>query len=256
MNILEAIVFGVVQGVTEFLPVSSSGHQVLLEHLLGVATPSLELGILLHVATACSLIAQFYHKILAIRLQTLMKIVVSSIPVVIVGLFLYDTVAYLFQSVRVAAAALLITGFFNLRIYHLLKHRGVAQKPKATDPSWMQSVHIGLQQVLAVIPGISRSATTLRAALGAGMSREPALEYIFLLFFPLVFGATALQVRDISDFMVTPQMMLSACVAFVVGYVSIGYLKNGMHKPKVFMYFAIYCFCVGALALAARLLLA
>ncbi len=255
MGLLESIILGFVQGLTEFLPVSSSGHLVIFQELLGMNEPGVTLEVMLHFGTLLSVFWVFgrdfidllrFPKDLAQR-QFLLLLVVGVIPTAIIGIFLGKYMEIIFGSTLVVGAMLLVTGGL-LKLLTILpvgfKDTG---KMKFKDALW-----IGLLQGFAVIPGISRSGATITAAIWRGLDREVAVRYSFMLAAPVIFGATLLEVREMITVGIERAMLinyvLGGLVAFLAGVVAIKtFIK--LLKQQKFHYFAYYCWAAGTLVL-------
>jgi len=189
-----SLALGFLQGITEFLPVSSSGHLFLLEHLLSKNTPSLSLVLLLHLATFCSICFVFAKDIKKLSLDFLKKdrkffykFCISLLPCLAVGLFLKEEVQQSFEKQWVAlgffVSGVLLASLFFIR-----------QKEKTLDQlSFLSAFFIGSMQALAVFPGFSRSALTISTALYCGLSARSAVLYSFLISLPVIFGSTGIE---------------------------------------------------------------
>jgi undecaprenyl-diphosphatase len=185
MSLLDAIILGVVQGLTEFFPVSSSGHLVLAEALLGVNPPGVSFEVLVHLATAVSVLLLYSRRLMALlagavrrereALGYLGMLIVGSIPAGIVGLTLSDAVAVAFDSPLLVAVMLLITGAV------VFATRWLVERGQRESPGWGGAIIVGIAQAFALLPGISRSGFTVAAALGWRVRRERAAEFSFLL---------------------------------------------------------------------------
>ena len=203
MNYIDAIILGIIQGLTEFLPVSSSGHLELAKAILGdqkVPQESLTFTVVLHFATALSTMVIFWREILQIfrglfqfkkneEFEFSMKIIISMIPAVLVGLLFEEQLEEFFTgNVLLVGFMLLITGLLLL----------LADKAKNTDKpvSYLNALIIGLSQAIAMLPGISRSGATISTSVLLGVDRTKAARFSFLMVVPLIFGKVA---KDFSD---------------------------------------------------------
>jgi undecaprenyl-diphosphatase len=269
-EIIQAIVLGIVQGLTEFVPVSSSGHLVIVPWILGWGRQSLLFDTVLHWGTLLSILAVFWRDLWAIFVATLSSIVrrsladanarlgwfivVGSIPAAVAGLIFKDFFESLFASPIIVGFFLLFTAAI-LAGSELLTRRGTGQDAGSTGDgltsmSWRQAIAIGLAQAVALAPGISRSGSTMAAGLASGLRRAEAARYSFLLGSPVFFGAALLQLLDTLEAdpgEVTseiPVLVIGAVVSAVVGYLAIrgllAYLRHRSLYP-----FAIYCLVVG-----------
>ncbi|MBH90916.1 MAG: undecaprenyl-diphosphatase, partial [Candidatus Marinimicrobia bacterium] len=199
MQIFDVIILGILQGLTEFLPVSSSGHLVLGKYLLNVKSPGNTLEILFHLGTLGSVIFVFYSDIINI-LMTIKKkstqklltyIFIATIPATIVGFTLRNRIEILYESVSGVGFALLFTGLV-LILSSVFKNEN-------SEHSLLSSVVIGFGQALAIIPGISRSGMTIALSLFFGFSPKESAKFSFLLSIPIIAGAGMLGIQDIQS---------------------------------------------------------
>jgi len=267
---VEAIILGVVQGLTEFLPVSSSGHLVLAKHLMGVTSPAAETGVLwevvLHVGTLLAVIVVlrrevwlvltgFFRGLVACRtgfLQAARKergfalalvILLGSIPAGIVGVGFEDFIERLFASPYVSAGALLVTGTF------LFATRYARRTRTNGHVGWLDALLIGLAQATAICPGISRSGATISAGLFRGVDRAEAARFSFLLFIPAIAGAAVLELRKVGRLpagTIAP-LLLGGAVSAIVGLLALVALIRVVKAGKLH-YFSYYCWAVGLVA--------
>jgi undecaprenyl-diphosphatase len=257
IEIIKAIIVGIVQGLTEFLPVSSSGHIVIAQEILGLhyeEDQNLLFAIILHFATALSTIVVFRKDILDIikgllqfkwndEFKFAVKIVLSMIPAVIVGLFLKDTLEELFSNLRLVGFMLLVTATL---LY-------IADKAKNTgkDISYKDAGIIGLAQaVAALLPGISRSGSTISTSIILGDDKAKAARFSFLMVLPLIIGAAAKEYLDATKtgasdvtFDVLP-LLFGFLAAFISGLFACKWMIEFVKKAKL-KYFSIYCCIVG-----------
>ena len=261
MNALEALILGIIQGLTEFLPVSSSGHIELGKVILGVEPKDpLLFSIVVHAATALSTIIIFWKTIWEIlrdllkfewndATQYAVKIIVSMIPVGIVGVMFEEKIESLFNGqILLVGIMLIITGL-------LLFFSGKAQE-KGSKVSFVQAIIIGLSQAIAILPGISRSGATISTSLLLGVSREEAARFSFLMVLPPILGATLLKVKDYLELsgqagveqMATTSLLIGFVAAFFTGLLACTWMIKLVKKGRL-IYFAIYCWVVGAIAI-------
>lgn len=239
MNPITASLLGLVQGLTEFLPVSSSGHLVLGQYLLtDYQEPGVAFEAFLHAGTLLAILYYFRKDIFKLSRQYLLYIVLGSIPAAIFGYLFSPFFEGLFESPRLVGFALLATGFLNL-----MTDIKVDKKRKLNSSN---SIMIGFFQALAIIPGISRSGSTIFAGTRVGIKREEAARFSFLLSVPAVAGANLLQFAkygaNFSGNVIN--YLLGFVFAFVAGYFAINIVLESL-KQKKFRYFAYYCFLVG-----------
>ena len=246
MQIIDVIVLGILQGLTEFLPVSSSGHLVLGQYLLNVKSPGNTLEILFHLGTLGSVVFVFSPDILNIIItikkkstQKLLKyIIVATIPAVIVGITLRNKIEILFESVSSVGFALLFTG--------LVLILSSVFKNKNSEHSLFTSVVIGFGQALAIIPGISRSGMTITLSLFFGFSAKESARFSFLLSIPVIAGAGILGIQDIqTNETFSADIIIAALFSsFFVGIISLRILIKLLELGKFYI-FGIYCICLG-----------
>jgi undecaprenyl-diphosphatase len=247
MTILEAILLGIVQGVTEFLPVSSSGHLVLVQGLLGWQEPNLVFDVWLHFSTLLAVIIFFWKDFWQLKKQDFLVLLVGSIPAAVVGLFFKDTIEAWFGLAQVVAIALIFTGLLNLITDRIIKK----QKPTETNQevSLKQGLIVGLFQALAIIPGISRSGSTVFAGTMQGLDRLKAFRFSFLLSLPAVLGASLLQLIKVINqdaiSNISPVFLWASLSAFVAGLISLYVFEYVIKKAKL-NWFGWYCLLLGA----------
>lgn len=259
MSVIEAIILGIIQGLTEFLPVSSSGHIELGKYFLGVeTTDNLLFSIIVHGATALSTIIVFRKDIFIIikdlfafkwneSTQFSTKILLSMIPVGVVGILFEDKIETLFGGqITLVASMLLFTGV-------LLSFTYFAKNPTG-NVSFGKAIIVGLAQAVAILPGISRSGSTIATGLLLGIDKEKITRFSFLMVLPPIIGATLLKVKD---FMETPEiasdisttaLLLGFLSAFIAGIFACTWMINIVKRGKL-IYFAIYCLVLGTAVL-------
>ena len=195
MTVLQGIFLGIVQGLTEFLPISSSGHLVLLQHYFQVQESGLLFEVLVHFGTLAAVVIAFWDDVWSLLCRPFQKLtlllLVGTIPAAVVGLTFRSFFEQLFNSVMAVAVALLITGV----ILWLVETFTESNKSLASMGSG-SALLIGLAQALAIAPGISRSGATIAAALFTGLDKRSAARYSFLLSIPIL-GATVLELRSL-----------------------------------------------------------
>lgn len=255
-EVIKAFIVGIVQGLTEFLPVSSSGHIVIAQEILGLQhseEENLLFAIVLHFATALSTIVVFRKDIYQIfkglfqfkwneEFQFSLKIVLSMIPAAIVGVFLKDTLEVLFSNLRLVGFMLLITATLLF----------IADKAKNTGKgiNYKDAFIIGLAQaVAALLPGISRSGSTISTSILLGNDKSKAARFSFLMVLPLILGATAKMYLDADgstngfEFEFLP-LLVGFLAAFLSGLFACKWMIDFVRKAKL-KYFSAYCSLVG-----------
>lgn len=264
MGILEALILGIIQGLTEFLPVSSSGHLEIVKALFGddsLPQESLTFTVVLHFATALSTIVIFRKEIFEIikglfqftwneEMQFSAKIIVSMIPAVIIGL------AFEKQLESFFGGNIMFVGFMLLITAGLLF---LADRAKKTDKnvSFSNAIIIGVSQAIAMLPGISRSGATISTSVLLGVDRERAARFSFLMVVPLIFGKVAKDLLggDIhfQNNQIAP-LSIGFIAAFIAGLLACTWMIALVKKSKL-TYFAIYCLVVGLAVIAYKLLM-
>jgi undecaprenyl-diphosphatase len=271
-EIVQAIVLGIVQGATEFIPVSSSGHLVIVPWLLGWEHPSLLFDTILHWGTLVSIALVFWRQLWDIAVATLLSlarrsladpmarlgwhIVVGSIPAVFTGFFLKDPLEAMYSDALAAGWSLLVTAALLAGSEALARRRG----PTATLTTmrWGQAIGIGVAQAIALVPGISRSGSTMAVGLGSGLRREDAARFSFLLGTPAFLGAGLLQLGDAlatDPAEVATQATVLAVgflVSVLVGYVAIRGLLAYLRRHTLYP-FAVYCLLMGLVVIVLHL---
>jgi len=260
MSILEVLVLGLIQGLTEFLPVSSSGHLVLGSSLLGISENSLTFDIALHLGSLVAVFivyrslllkllrAAFRGRIKLVRGQVrysgaqtrlLYLLILATIPAAAVGFFLREPIEAAFDSPVLAAAMLLVTGTV------LFISRWA--RPRGRDLNWKRTGLIGCAQALAVIPGLSRSGLTISTGLLAGLKRREAADFSFLLSVPVILGAGAAKLFQ-GDFGAggepTSLLLIGAAAAALSGYVAVRILLRVVTGGELHR-FCWYCWGLG-----------
>jgi undecaprenyl-diphosphatase len=253
MTVLEALFLGILQGVTEFLPVSSSGHLILGEEVLGLEVQSLKsFDVVVHLGSLLAIFFYFRKDILGLikgffRLITgntkdeysrlVMFIIVGTIPAVIVGFTMEDYIDQYFRNSLAVAICMVIVGLVFLLGEKMAKQRN--------EISWKSSIIIGLVQSLALIPGVSRSGSTIVAGLFVGINREKAARFSFLLGIPAIAGAgalTAIKEFESGGFVLDFwPVMLAFWASFLSGLISVAFLMKFLKKNSmnIFAYYLI-----------------
>ena len=248
MDLLDALILGILQGLTEFLPVSSSGHLVLGQKLLGINVPGNAFEVILHIGTLMSILVVFWpdiHRLLNeikdAHVKTyIFTLVLGTTPAIIVGLSLKGQFALMFDNAHSVALALIVTGIILIFSKWFLN--------KKSDLTLVKGFCIGLAQALAIIPGISRSGATICAGLMMGLSSEEAARFSFLLAIPAIAGAGLLTAIDIDKISIGMDVMAVGLLSsFLVGLVALKWLLNLLKTGK-FYWFGVYCLLLGIIA--------
>ncbi len=272
MAIYQAVVLGILQGLTEFLPVSSSGHLVLCQNFFGITDPALSFDISLHMGTLAAVAVIFFSdiKAMVISMVNMVKcigtkkdlkimleqdkdlmlaamIIAGSVPTALIGLIIQKYSKVFFSSVPLVGFMLIVTGSFLYLTKRFKDNDTGTKKIKCK-----QALFIGLCQGIAVIPGISRSGSTITAGLFAGVDREMAAKFSFLLSIPAILGAELLSLKDCigTGFSLDKATFYGTLAAFIVGLAALKILLRIVKTGKLY-YFAPYCFVLGIIAIAA-----
>ncbi|MEX0968269.1 MAG: undecaprenyl-diphosphate phosphatase [Bacteroidia bacterium] len=264
MSVIQALILGIIQGLTEFLPVSSSGHIEIGKVLLGVqTTDNLAFSVLVHFATVLSTIVVFRKDLWGLikgffefkwneETQFIAKIVVSMIPVGIVGLLFKDELETLFEGKIIFVGAMLLFTAAILFLSSLVKvHDKKVNFPRA--------LIIGLAQTIAILPGISRSGSTIGVALLLGVDKQRATRFSFLMVLLPILGATALEAKDLFDApdpgsIGAAPLVAGFLAAFVAGMVACTWMITIVRRGKI-SWFGYYCAFVGIIAILGGLFL-
>ncbi len=262
MTILQATILGLIQGVTEFFPVSSSGHLAIAQHFLpGFNQPGLLFDVLLHAGTMAAVLLFFREDLIRLlrscfpggdpgERRVLLLLILASVPTAIIGLAAKDIVAELFEVMPLVGGMLLVTGL-------LLFYAGRAKAGgrSLTQMNKVDALLVGIAQGLAVMPGISRSGSTIGCLLLRGVDATAAARFSFLLALPAVGGATLLQLKDLGQVASSeiPAYLVGTLVAFVSGLLAIRLLLVVLQRRRLGG-FALYCLLLGSVILATSLL--
>lgn len=274
MDIFQAIIIGLVQGLTEFLPVSSSAHLIFAQQALGVADVGLAFDVLLHVGTLVAVVVYFFNDIVNMIKGFLLSLVdlkegnfigeikkdpykklawltiLATIPVGVVGVLFNDAIEEMFTGLTIPAFLLLITGCL---LY--ASQRMNSGRIDVRNLTIKEALFMGCGQALAILPGLSRSGTTIAAGLFAGLDKEFAAKFSFILSIPAILGAAVFQLKDLSG----GSVEIGACIAgFIVavisGYLAISVLLKVVREKSLDI-FAYYCWIVGIIVLVGSLIL-
>jgi undecaprenyl-diphosphatase len=249
--VFEAIVWGVVQGITEFLPISSDGHLVLVPAFLGIDGPDLTVSAVLHLGTLLAVILYFRRELWSLtRVRTdpdarrlLILLAVGTLPAFL-ALLVRNQVEELQTSVTATAWFLILTGVV-LAVADRIKPGG----RRMVDAKVPDAALVGLAQVTAILPGLSRSGVTIASAIARGFDRVEAARFSFLLGVPAVTGAGLLELRNLAGSTgVEAATWVGVAVAAITGYAAIAFLLKMLSRSGLWVY-ALYCLGAGVLAL-------
>ncbi|MCX7821829.1 MAG: undecaprenyl-diphosphate phosphatase [Syntrophobacterales bacterium] len=273
MDIFSAFILGILQGVTEFLPISSSGHLVVAQWLLGFKEPEVFFDVVLHMGTFLAVIIVFRRDLSTLFFEALEilrilikksyttkgytlfrfiaetmigKVIVGTIPAVVVGFFFKDQIETLFASPFIVGINFFITGALLI----LTRWAPIYPKGYFNEPTYLHALIIGIAQAIAIAPGISRSGSTISTALITGCSQRASGTFSFLLFVPAVLGAITLEIPNIGSSNNIPPtaLIVGFLTSFIVGYTSLKLLLRTVLKGS-FYRFGFYCFVVGIVTL-------
>jgi undecaprenyl-diphosphatase len=263
MRLFQALILGIVQGATEFLPISSSGHLVLVPAVFGWDSPSLVFDATVHLATLVAVVAVFWRDVLGMiiawfqgirRCRPLQSVesrlawwvILGTIPGILAGLFLGDTFESFFDSPRAAGAFLLLTAVLLVLADILGRRRRDIYSIK-----WWDSLLIGIGQAAAISPGLSRSGTTISVGMFSGLTREAAARFSFILSIPIIAGAAVVQFAEMietgSFSAEAPSLAIGFIAAAISGYAAIRLFLAYLRKRPLYP-FSVYCVIVGGLA--------
>ncbi len=230
MTFIQSMFLGIIQAITEFLPISSSGHLNLTQYLFRL-TPSLTFDIFLNTATLLSVLF-FFQKKINYFIQNLKYIIVASIPAGLVGAFFKDQIETIFSNLNLLPYFFLVTSVlvFSTKFFSI----------KDKKLNYKKALIIGFFQSLAILPGVSRSGSTIFAGLLLGLSPISAFNFSFSLFIPASFGALILEIKDMSSSgILNIQNLLSFILTFIVGLITLKFLQKIIIENK-FWIFSIY----------------
>lgn len=275
MSVIKAIIMGLIQGLTEFLPISSSGHLAIFGNLLDLQTGGILFEVLLHVGTLVAVFIAFYQDIWELilagfsllaglgqailgkikwaevlnedRKYFVVYILLSMLPTAMIGILLKKTIEAAYTSTLFPGIGLLLTGLILL-----YSHRIKKGEKEVKDMTGLDSLFLGLAQGIATLPGISRSGLTIVAGRLRGLHPEWAVKFSFIMSIPAILGAALLEMKDGLGESLGGNMLgmylLGALVAALSGFACIKWLLKLIQKGKLY-YFAYYCFLMGGLAI-------
>jgi undecaprenyl-diphosphatase len=249
MDIIQAIILGFVQGITEWLPISSKSHLIIVQQLFGLVQPAI-FDLLLHIGSLLVVLFVFWKDIMALirgvfkgdkqSIKYAAFIIIASIPAIIIGLVFK-------KEIELALSNPFILGFgFLFTALILLCSKFTSVKSKSLK-LWHALV-IGISQIAALFPGISRSGTTIGTGMIIGVKGDEAARFSFLMFIPLIIGATVLEFGNIGMITNVPAMIIGVIVTMITGYFALKLLMNIIEKNKIW-YFSIYCAVLGIIVL-------
>ena len=246
MDMLEIIILGIIQGITEFLPISSSGHLVIAQNILGIKSPGNTLEVLFHFGTLMSVVYVFFEDIKQIFLTMNEKnnqlfifyIIIATLPAIFAGLLLKDYFLKIFDNVHLVGFALCSTGIL------LILSKRFKNNQKAI--SFSSSILVGIAQAIAIIPGISRSGSTISMCMYLGIPPKEAARFSFLLSIPVILGASILGFLEIESNNTFNYLTLTVAIttSFVTGVLALKILLKILETGR-FYFFGFYCLIAG-----------
>ena len=278
MTFLEAILLGIIQGLTEFLPISSSGHLVLAQQFLGLKEPLVFFDVMLHVGTLAAVLvvyreaigklaigglstlgnSQFWREPRTIfntstELKFIWLILLGTIPTGVIAVLFKSELESFFHEVRLVSIMLILTGVI-LQLPRLRKQDADGSDDSTDKLQTWHAPLIGIAQGCAITPGISRSGTTISLALFLGIPAKTAAEYSFLLSIPAILGAVVLKIRDVGDTTIPLHIVgVGMLASFIVGYIALRFLLVVLNRGK-FSLFSYYCIALGLVSLLIALI--
>ncbi len=275
MTLAQAIILGIIQGIAEFLPISSSGHLVLLQHFFGIKEGNLFFTEMLHFGTLISIFIVYFNDIINIIVEFFkmigswiknkkitikngyqklaLLIIIGTIPTAIIGILFEDFFETLYSSSLLPIGiSFIITG-----ILLWIANKKPYENKNIKNMGFFDSIIIGIFQGIAIIPGISRSGTTIVAGLLRGLDRNLATEFSFLLALPAIFGAGLLGIVDVvktgSEMAFTTPLLIGVILSAVVGVFAIKFLISILKKDKLY-YFSYYLWFIGIITIISNFL--
>lgn len=266
MTLFRAVVLGIIQGATEFLPVSSSGHLVVIPALLGWATPTLSFTMGLHAGTLLSVIVYYIKDVIKLfkgifslfkRIRTpeekfylklAIYIIIAMIPGGIVGVLFSKKVELAFASPHTVSILFFVTAFILILASFNFTNNAVDLRRMSAK----NALIVGFMQIVSLLPGVSRSGSTIAGGIYSGMNKDDAARFSFLLSIPMIFGASLFEAKDMLNSSIAgvsrSELLIGMAVAFIVGILSIKLFFALIRKTKFYV-FAIYCIVLGVIGL-------
>jgi undecaprenyl-diphosphatase len=253
MNLFQTLVLAFVQGVTEFLPVSSSGHLVIFQKLFGLTEAPILFDVLLHVGTLISIVFYFRKSLFTLLkfekndIKLIALIILGTVPAVLVGFLAKDQIEAAFNSLKMTGISFLITAIF---LFSTKLINNVKAKKELSDLTWIDALVVGIFQAIAILPGVSRSGATITGSLWRGLSSNAAFVFSFYLAILAIFGAAVLKIKDVASY--SPNELIFGFIGLVVssfvGYFALKFLE-GILKSSKLWYFCFYCLGLGIILL-------
>lgn len=248
MSYVDAIILGIIQGITEFLPISSSGHLVLFEEWLGLNAEGLkDFDVVVHLGTLVAILGYFWKEVWNVRLWP--YLIIGTLPAAVVGILWEDQIDAMFRSVFAVSILMMIVGV----LFCLPERKSHSNKPL----TWWRALGIGLAQAIAILPGVSRSGSTIFSGVQLGLNREEAAKFSFLLGAIAIGGAgllTALDLRGGTGEALSTSLLLTGFFAALIsGLVAVYWLMRFLKKHSLRV-FGVYLLFLGGIALTLDIL--
>lgn len=242
MNFISAIILGIVQGVTEFLPISSSGHLVLVREYLNFEQPGVLFEVILHIGTTLAVVWYMRDKLLKLTLNEVKLMVVATIPAAVIGVLLREQLEALFSLVKLVGITFLVSAYMS---YKVDKFSG-----KKENIDLLDAFVIGVFQAIAIIPAISRSGATIYAGTKLNIDKKRAAEFSFLISIPAIIGANIVEfITHGGDGDFSPVLgLVGLTAAFISGLAAINFLLTMLTQNK-FKYFSYYLIIIGVITI-------
>ncbi len=266
MQLWQAILLGFIQGLTEFFPISSSGHLVLLQNWLQIHPPPFYFDVFIHLISLVAIVYYFRNKLWQIickpNYKILKPILIATLPILAAGLFMRQHISSIYSSTLIAGIGLLITAglnFFTAQRYQLQASKNNSGL-KSSNLTWLAALKIGFLQILAILPGISRSGSTLLGGSLVHLSKQEAFEFSFLLAIPTILAANIANtlLSNLSNPLITDNVNLSlfligGSVCLITSLLSLKLLHNFLKHQK-YQLFGWYCLILGIISVFISLL--
>ena len=253
MTAFQAVILGIIQAFTEFLPISSSGHLVLVQKFFLFQTPPIFFDILVHIGTLLAIIFYLRKELTDLVLNYKRKenqklialIILGTMPIILVGFLIRNRVETIFNSLTILGISFLLTAIILLSTHFIKKF-----EKNLTKINWKDSIFIGFSQALAILPGVSRSGATISAALWKNIDRKSSFRFSFFLAIPAILGALILQLFEIRDSVKIDIVngLIGLVVATIFGFLALKILEKVLIKGKLSL-FGCYCFLLGVIVL-------
>jgi len=244
MNLLNAIILGIVEGITEFLPVSSTAHLIISSKFLHIPQTDFQkfFEVFIQSGAICAIVILYFKYVLK-RKKTVKNIFFSFVPTALIGLVLYKIIKKIFfESYFLIIFSMIFFGIIFLIVEYLITTKRLVLKKKLEKTSWKEAVFIGINQAIAVVPGVSRSGIVMVTMMGLGYMREESAVYSFLLAVPTIFAASVLDVYKMKSILFTSSqgnlvyLVIGFSVSFITAYLSVKWLISFLQKKSLVLF--------------------